>query len=190
MWTAQSSNHLGLPVSERLIKALAEGIENLGFAPPGCQIAFRYSPRPRAVFAGSPIRRRRAPASSASFKSGRPGGKPRCESVSRSRYCMPASRGNERFYKLREDRSLPSGFLSWAICAKGHGPPRAGGSACRAHPPPGQGGSLPHGAPRTCESAPLISFIRVSALHTTTPGPLRCCKPRSMILVNVAGREI
>ena len=90
MWTAQSSNHLGLPVSERLIKALAEGIENLGFAPPGCQIAFRYSPRPRAVFAGSPIRRRRAPASSASFKSGRPGGKPRCESVSRSRYCMPA----------------------------------------------------------------------------------------------------
>ena len=96
----------------------------------------------------------------------------------------------ERFCELREDRSLPSGFLSRAICAKGHDPPRAGGSACRAHPPPGQGGSLPHGAPRTCESAPLISFVRVSALHATTPGPLCCCNPRSMILVHVAGREI
>ena len=186
MWPAQSSNHLGLPVSERLMKALAEGIEHLGFAPPGCQIIFRYSPRLRVVFAGSLIRRRRAPASSASFKSGRPGGKPRCVPVL---YATNASRERE-VLRMREDRSLQSGFLSWAICAKGHDPPRAGGSACRAHPPPGQGGSLPHGAPRTCESAPLISFIRVSALHTTTPGPLRCCKPRSMILVNVAGREI
>ena len=92
MWPAQSCNRLGLPVSKRLMKALAEGIEHLGFAPPGCQIIFQYSPRPRPVFAGSPIRRRRAPASSAPFKSGRPGDKPRCEFVSRFWYCMPASR--------------------------------------------------------------------------------------------------